>query len=170
VAFIKACAIAAGDGVEHQEGFATFAGDDFGLSQEGGAETFSAGPPMDEHFREIGAVRLILGEVENELNRAADALLIVRDEDRAFAGGDATRDAAPERNGSFARERVHEADGRASLDAINQDIGEFFDEFVAERIDAARVPDVDGHQSLCWWVNRVYARERISNGGAAGRG
>ncbi len=121
--FVEAGAIAAGDGVKDEEGFAGGAGGGFGGAEEGGTDTLAAHSAMNEHFGEVGAVRLVFGEVEDELNGAANAVGIFGNEEEALFPGDIGCDFAPERKAALARKRVHEADGGAAFDAIDEEIG-----------------------------------------------
>jgi hypothetical protein len=101
---------------------------------------------MDQHLREFGAVRLVLGLVQHQLDRAAQASRVVGDQQRAFAGGHALRNAAPERHSAVAREGVHEAHRRTAFDAVDQDAGERVNLRVIERVQASRRPSGSNHR------------------------
>jgi hypothetical protein len=79
---------------------------------------------MHEHLREIGPVRLVLGQIEHELDGAAYAVLVFGDEQRALTPRHAVRHAAPERERLVPRHRLHEADRRATLHAVQEHIGQ----------------------------------------------
>jgi hypothetical protein len=68
---------------------------------------------VDEHLGQVGPVLLVVGLLEHELDRADDADVVLRHEQRALAGRDTGGHAAPERLRLFRRQRVHEADRRA---------------------------------------------------------
>ncbi len=91
---------------------------------------------MHQHFRQVCAVRLILGLAEHEVHGAADALFIFSDQQRAFASGNALRDATPERNRALVRQRSHETHRRTAVDAIAQHGGELVDLRIIERMQA----------------------------------
>src|SRR2546429_6086341 len=145
---IKACGVAVGDGVEDQERLAAFAGGGFGGAHQGGAKAPAAGAAMDEHLGQIGAVGLVFGQVEDQLDGAAEAELVFGDEQGPFAGGDAGGDVAPEGDGTIARERVHETDGCAAVNAVDKDVGEGFDMGIVERVEAA---EGAGERCHCNW-------------------
>ncbi len=75
---------------------------------------------------------------------------VLRDHERAVAGGDPRRDAAPERDGALARERVHEAHRGAAVDAVDQDVGEAGDMGLVE-------PRAGGEGTRGWAHRRVHA-------------
>lgn len=136
-AFVEASGVAAGDGVEDEECACGFDSRGFGGTDECGAESLAAGAAVDEHFDEVGAVGLVFGEVEEELDGAAYAAGIFGDDDAAAAGGDVFGDAAPEGESAVAREGVHEADGGAAFDAIDEEIGELVEVGIGEGVEAA---------------------------------
>jgi hypothetical protein len=136
-ALVEACAVAAGDRVEHEERAPGGARRRLGRLQERRADTPSADTTVHQHLREVGAVRLILRQIEDEVDRPADAALVLRDEKRARAGRDVARDTAPEGFGALAGQRVHEAHRRAALDAVDQHVGEAGDLGVGDRVQPA---------------------------------
>ena len=79
-------------------------------------------------------MRLIFRLREDELHGADDPGLVLRDENRASAGLDVRREAAPERRRPRVRERQHEADRCPSLDAVHEDVGEAVDVMRVERV------------------------------------
>ena len=116
---VDAGAVGVGDGVEDEEGFAGGARGLFGGLKEGGSDAAAARATVDEHFAEVGAVGLVFGKVEVELDCAAGAELVLCDEEGALGGVDVGGDLAPEGEGAFAGEWVHEADGGAAGDAVD---------------------------------------------------
>ena len=103
---------------------------------------------MHQHLHQVGAVRLILGQVEQQLHGAAQAVRIVGDQQRPFARGHALGHAAPERHGAVARQRVHEAHRRAAFDAVDQQVGKSVDLRVIERMQAPQGPGGCAHRLL----------------------
>ena len=49
---------------------------------------------MHQHLRKIGAMRLVLGQIEDQLHRAAEAFRIFGDQKGSFTGRHAVRHAA----------------------------------------------------------------------------
>jgi hypothetical protein len=71
-------------------------------------------------------VRLVLGPREHDLH-GPDSFArgaVFRDQEHPVAGRDPVGDPAPERVRSRPGERRHEADGRAALHAIDEDVGQ----------------------------------------------
>ena len=95
---------------------------------------------MDEHLREVGAVRLVLRLREHELDGADDAGVVLGDEQRPPPGLDVGSDAPPERMRALGLERVEEADARAAVDRVDQQLGETRDLGV---VDSLQAPDLD---------------------------
>ncbi|SPE55450.1 hypothetical protein SBV1_2210004 [Verrucomicrobia bacterium] len=106
----------------------------------------AAGAPMHQHFRDVGAVRLVRGLVERELDGTAKAPRIFSNEQRAFARSHLTRHAAPEGHGMVAGERVHEAYRGAAFDAVDQDADELLNLGIGERVEAPWGPAKKGHR------------------------
>ncbi len=100
---------------------------------------------MDEHFDQVSAVGLVFGEIEDELDGAAEAERVFGDEKGAFAGGNAGGDGAPEGDGAVACEGVHEADRSAAFDAVDEDVRQRFDVRVIDRMQAAEGPGWGWH-------------------------
>ncbi len=101
---------------------------------------------MHQHLGKIGAMRLILGQRQDQLRGAADSVLVLGDDNRALAGLDAPGDAAPEGNRLVAREGMHETDRRAAVDHVHQYIREAFDLRIANGMQAADLKG--GHDVL----------------------
>jgi len=76
----------------------------------------------NEHLRDVGAVRLVLGQMKDELHRADDGAgrAVLGDEQGAFAALDAGGDAAPERLGASEVQRMREADRRVAVDDVDE--------------------------------------------------
>ena len=85
-------------------------------------------------------MRLVLGETERELNRAAKPPVVVGDKEHALPGDDFICHASPELHGALARERMHEAHRRVAFDAIDQHVRERVDERVVDRLNAPDHP------------------------------
>ncbi len=92
---------------------------------------------MHQHLGKIGAVRLVLGLLERELDGADDAARIFRHQQSAAPAFGVAGDAAPERHGLGQREWMHKAHRRPALDAVDQHQGERLDLAIA---DAAGQP------------------------------
>jgi hypothetical protein len=88
---------------------------------------------VHQHLGDVGAMRLILGQIQNQLHGAADAEGVFRHEQRALPFRDAIRHATPEGHRLVARHRLHEADRRAAFDAIDQHVGQPPDDCVVDR-------------------------------------
>ena len=79
---------------------------------------------MDEHLREVGAVRLVLRLRETELHRSDDPGLVLGHEQRAPAGCDVGRDVTPVRLRPGGLEWMEEADARVAVDRVDQQLCE----------------------------------------------
>src|SRR5664279_3993948 len=64
-------------GVEDQQRLAELAGPLLGRDHQRRADAVPARPPVHEHLRYVGTVRLVLGLLEHELYRADDAVLVL---------------------------------------------------------------------------------------------
>ena len=99
-------------------------------------ECFSQSPPpgpaQHEHLRQIGAMRLILRQADDELHGAAQSQFVLGDNQNPLAIGDALGNLAPKRHRAVARQGMHEADGCAAFDAIEQNVAERFKFGVAD--------------------------------------
>jgi hypothetical protein len=95
---------------------------------------------VHQHLRHVRPVWLVLRQIENELDGAADALRIVGREQRPLALRNAVRDALPERDGLVACHRLHEADGRTTIHAIHEHVGKTLDGWGVEGVNAADRP------------------------------
>ena len=93
--------------------------------------------PKHEHLRDVAAVRLVLGLGQDDLHRADDAGLVLGDEQHALAELDFGGDAAPERERPGHRQRLHEADRRTAVDAVDQQLGERLELLGADRRQTA---------------------------------
>jgi len=79
---------------------------------------------VHEHLRQVGAVRLILGLVEDELYGADEAAGILGHEQRSLTPSDSRGDATPEIQCLRHGQGMHEAHRRAAVDAIDQQFGQ----------------------------------------------
>jgi hypothetical protein len=71
----------------------------------------------------------------------ADRAVLLGHEQHALAARGAVGDLAPERAGAVARERAHEADRRAAIDALDQHVGESVEHgVVPQESGAPRAP------------------------------
>jgi aryl-alcohol dehydrogenase-like predicted oxidoreductase len=84
-----------------------------------------------------GAVRLVLGQVEDQLRGAAQALLVLGREQHALAARHAVAHTAPEGERLVHRHRQHEADRGAAFDAVDQHAGQRVEFGGAGRIEPA---------------------------------
>jgi hypothetical protein len=74
------------------------------------------------------------------LHGAADALRIFRNKKRTGARRDTFGNAAPERAGALARQRMHETDRRACFDAVDQHVHELIDLRVVNGVQPPQGP------------------------------
>ena len=109
-------------------------------AKERGSEPETPRAPMHEHLREIGAMRLVLGLAQCELDRPADPGGVLRDPEGAIAGVDVARDLGPECARPIAAERRQEAHRRTALDAIDEDVRQRIDVRRIERTDESNRP------------------------------
>jgi DNA-binding IclR family transcriptional regulator len=144
-ALVQAGGVAAGDGVEHEQRLAAVARSGFGGAHERRPQALAARAAIYQHLREIGAMGLVLGLVEHQLHGAAHACCVFGDEQRAVARGHVRCDAPPERDSPLARERLHETDGGAAVDAIDQDAGKPVNVRVIHRAQPSHRPGC-GHR------------------------
>ena len=72
-------------GVEHQQRLAELARHILRRIQDGRADAAAARAAMHQHLRQVGAMRLVLGQRENQLRGAADPVLVFGHDDRALA-------------------------------------------------------------------------------------
>jgi hypothetical protein len=93
---------------------------------------------VHQHLGHVGAVRLVLGLFEDHLHGADHALGVLGHQQHAFASRRAVADAAPKGQRAFARQGLHEADGRAAVDAIDQEVGQPLGCGVVQHVDAAQ--------------------------------
>jgi hypothetical protein len=124
-------------GVEDEQGLAARLRFLLGRFHQGRADAVTAGAIRDHHLRDVGAVRLVLRLLEDELDGADDAVAVVGDEENPLAAVDARGDAAPERLGARRVDRQHEADRRAAFDDVDHQRGERLDVGVGNAREAA---------------------------------
>ncbi len=79
---------------------------------------------MHEHLRDLRPVAGVRELRETKLRRADGATLDAIEEDDDALGADIGRERPPPRLGISARERPHEADGRAGVDRVIQELSE----------------------------------------------
>ena len=109
---------------------------------------------MHEHFRDVAAMRLVLRQVQEDLDGADDrSRRVFGGEHHALTARHARGCTAPERLRLRARHREHEADGRATFDAVDQDVAQALDLALADVLQASN-PDGVRHAHL------LEARER----------
>ncbi|KAJ3058714.1 hypothetical protein HK102_010348, partial [Quaeritorhiza haematococci] len=144
-AFVEPGGVAVGDGVEDQKRLAARAGGLLGGAHQGLADAPAAGSAGHQHLRQVGAVRLVFGEVDDQLHGAAESLRILGRQDDPAARGRFTRHATPERLGPFPRQREHEADRGPALDAIDQQVGEPPDRCAVDGIEPPHGPVRGAH-------------------------
>ena len=90
---------------------------------------------MDEHLRQVGAVRLVLRLGEHELDGADDAGVVLGDQERPPPCSDVVGDAAPELLRPLRLEGMEEADARVAVDRIDEDAREACDLGVVDRVE-----------------------------------
>ena len=90
---------------------------------------------MNEHLGQIGAVRLVLGLGEHELDRADDAGVVLRNQQCPPPCGNVVGHAAPELLRSGRLEWVEEADARVAVDRVDEDARERLDLRVVGRVE-----------------------------------
>ena len=107
--------------------------------------------PMHEHLRDVGPVRLVVGQGGNDLHRPDDAAVVAGHEQHASAARHAGGDAAPEPYRLVAGQREHEVDGRTAFDAVDQDVRQLFDICIGRRgqqVDGNAVRTCSGHHGI----------------------
>ena len=88
---------------------------------------------MHQHFLDVRAMRLVGRRIEPELNRADDLAVELCDEQHGIARSNRARDLSKEREPVIKRERRHETDAGATLDAIDQHGSELLDRAICDR-------------------------------------
>src|SRR5918997_141191 len=161
---VEALRIAAGAGVEHEQGLARGPRGVFGGAHERRPEALSAGTPEDQHLRDVRAVRLVLRLRQHHLDGADDPAPrpLLGHQQGALAGGDALGHAPPERVGPLPRQRRHKADGGPALDAVDQDLREGRDATL--RLPRREGTDVDGSRHRGPRVSRHRPVGRVAEG------
>jgi hypothetical protein len=143
---VQTSGIAVRDGIEDEQRPASGERESLGLRHESGTEAAPAGSSVDEHLAEVRAVRLILRKAEHELDRAADARVILGNQDRTLAGGYVGRNSRPETLCASASEGEHEPDGRTGLDAIDEHLREPFHVRVFQSLQLSNAIRILMHQ------------------------
>ncbi len=82
-------------------------------------------------------MRLVVRLRQHELDGADDALSVLGDEQRAFAGVHAVSHLTPEGPRPLGRERAHEADACAAVDAVDEQRCQPLDLRLVESVQAA---------------------------------
>src|SRR5688572_28547662 len=75
---IQSRRVAIGDRIEHEQGLVAVARGLLGGSHQRLAKALPTRPAVDEHLRQVGAMRLVLGKIEDQLHRAAYPLSVFR--------------------------------------------------------------------------------------------
>lgn len=101
-------------------------------------------------------MRLVLGLCEHDLHRADDAARVFRDKQHAISGFGLLRDAAPEIRRRREWQRMHETHRGATLDAIDEYIGQLID---LPRRERPRRPD---RKLMCRHIPPLAASKRAS--------
>lgn len=114
---------AAGGGVESEERAVVFDGFDFEGLHELAGDAFAAGCGVDEELGDLGAVGLVGGRVEEELDGAEDIALAFGEEEAAVGHVEIEPVAA----GVVEGEGEDEADAGAGVDGGVEDLGEGFE-------------------------------------------
>ena len=123
---IQPLGVAAADGVQHQHRPARLARCCFDGLHQRGTQATAAGAAMHLYRGKVRAVRLAVGHRQDELHRADDGVgsHVLGHQHDALAACGTGQDTFPERNGLVVRQRVHEPDGRAGLDAVQRHVSQ----------------------------------------------
>jgi hypothetical protein len=93
---------------------------------------------VHEHLGKVGAMRLILGQIQNQLHRPTDPVRVFRYEQCPLPLRHTVRHATPEGQCLVARHRLHEADRCAAVDTIDEHLDQPLEGCV---IDRRKPPD-----------------------------
>ena len=88
------------------------------------AQPLAARTAVHQHLGDVGAVRLVLGLVEDHLHGAHDAVGVLGHQQHALAARHAVAHLAPERERLVVRHRQHEAHRRPAFDAVDEHVGQ----------------------------------------------
>lgn len=124
---VEGLGFVAGGGVEHEESAAEGEGELFDGEHEGTGDAAAAGGGVDEEFFDFGAVGLIGGGVDVELDGADDVAVETGEQDDAGVGVDGSGDVGPEGEGVFEGEGDDEADAGALMDDVVKEEGELLE-------------------------------------------
>src|SRR4029079_2398383 len=116
---------------------------------------------MNEHPRDVSAVRLVFGLGEKQLHRPANSAVILCDQQRSAARAHLLGHLTPERHGTFACKWGHETYGGATVDGVDQQVGEFIDVPVVNALDSAHRPRGTHSSALSlqrYWRSAVNGR------------
>ncbi|MEA2920227.1 MAG: hypothetical protein QOF07_190 [Bradyrhizobium sp.] len=119
--------------VQHQKPAATAPGFLLGPRHQRRADAVTARGAMHQELLDIGAVRLVGRRIQPELDRADDFAAELGRQQHGIISGDRDCDLAEERQRVGLRERRHEADAGAALDAIDQHRGELIQRACSDR-------------------------------------
>ena len=134
---VEAVGLAARHRVQHQQRLAAVAGQPLGSAHQRFGQALAAGAAVHLQLGQVGAVGLVVGLPDDELHRAHDALGVLGHQQRTLAGFQARGHAQPEGPCLGVRQRVHEADGGAAIDAVQGECGQAIEQGVVERGDPA---------------------------------
>ncbi len=124
---IKGLGFIAGGGIEEEEGAAEGEGELFDGLHEGTGNAAAAGRGVDEEFSDFGAVGLIGGCIDVELDGADDVAVEAGEEDEAGVSVDGSGDVGPKGEGIFEGEGDGEADAGAVVDDVMKEEGELLE-------------------------------------------
>jgi hypothetical protein len=79
---------------------------------------------MDQRLCDVRAMRLVLRLLQDQLHGTAHAARIFSDQQGTCTAANPLCHATPKGGSPLARERVHETNRRATLDAVNEYVGE----------------------------------------------
>ena len=141
-----------GSRIEHQNRFAVGSGALFDGLHKRASDAVAAGAAVHEQLRDIGPVRLVLRPGPEDLDGAHDLFAKLSDEQFTTAREHVVARGMPETPGLGALEREHEADGRATLDAIDQHLRKGRD--VRLDLGARQGSDIDCRASPAFNLSR----------------
>jgi hypothetical protein len=151
---IETLGIAAGR-VEHQQRLASAESTALGGGEQRCTNTPPAYSSKHEHLREVPAMRLVLGLIQNDLNGADDRSRCVLSREHDSLATRYTRGhAVPVRLRFGAGHRKHEADGRATFHAVDQHLAQPLDHAIA---DGPKTSDLKGVRHF---ISSTHAKAR----------
>ena len=106
---------------------------------------------MNQELRDLGAVRLVFGQGNQDLDGPPDPVGVPRDRQRRLSAVDRPRHLLPERFGAFARQGCEKADRCSTIDTIAEDFGQGADRLSRARSVEALDFDFGSHGHAGSW-------------------